>query len=295
MRAKEFISEDRQKLDEVAPLAVAGWALTAGTAAWQAYDTWKDIERYNNSDKTEADWDKLKTEIGADLLTLLVGGVAGKVVGKTISIGATPFKAVKNIYNARKQAAAAKQAAEKAKKAAAPPPGTGLKKDKTGQLKSVKTPAGSIGATTGKLAKNKKSKGDVSEPAGAAGGKGVKATLDKYGKKVLPYAAGALVGKEVVDQWDKADQYKDAFSDYFKAASKYQAPEPEKTGKLVYTSPTPGPTQKFDPGGLGLKGEKKPKTIDSKTMDSNSPVPTAKDPKLPKQNTTSLSTQQGVK
>ena len=29
--------------------------------------------------------------------------------------------------------------------------------------------------------------------------------------------------------------------------------------------------------------------------DSNSPVPTAKDPKLPKQNTTSLSTQPGVK
>jgi len=39
----------------------------------------------------------------------------------------------------------------------------------------------------------------------------------------------------------------------------------------------------------------KPKTIDSKTMDSNSPVPTAKDPNLPKQNTTSLSTQPGAK
>ena len=267
MRAKEFISEDKQKLDEIAPLAVAGWALTAGTAAWQAYDTYNDIQTYNKSEKTEADLDKLKAAIGMDTLALVAGGAAGKLVGKTISLGATPFQAVKKIYDARKQAAAAKQAAEKAKKAAAPPPGTGLKKDKTGQLKSVKTPAGSIGATTGKLAKNKKSKGDVSKPAGAAGasgGKGVKATLDKYGKKVLPYAAGALVGKEVLDQWDKADQYKDAFSDYFKAASKYQAPEPEKTGKLVYTSPTPGPTQKFDPGGLGLKGEKKPNTKGTK-------------------------------
>ncbi len=51
MRAKEFISEDQQKLDEIAPLAVAGWALTAGTAAWQAYDTYNDIQTYNKSGK----------------------------------------------------------------------------------------------------------------------------------------------------------------------------------------------------------------------------------------------------
>jgi hypothetical protein len=31
MRAKEFISEDRQKLDEIAPLACRFWAATAGT------------------------------------------------------------------------------------------------------------------------------------------------------------------------------------------------------------------------------------------------------------------------
>ena len=118
MRAKEFISEGRQRIDELGPLVIAGWALTAGTAAWQAYDTYNDFQTYNASEKTEADLNKLKAAVGMDALAIVAGGAAGKLVGKTISLGATPFKAVKNIYNARKAADAAKKAAEKAAKAA---------------------------------------------------------------------------------------------------------------------------------------------------------------------------------
>ena len=235
MRAKEFISEDRQKLDEIAPLVIAGWALTAGTAAWQAYDTYNDIQTYNKSGKTEADLDKLKAAIGMDTLALVAGGAAGKLVGKTISLGATPFKAVKNIYNARKQAAAAKQAAEKSAKAAE------KVAKKTAPMKSVKTPGastsigstatkatqpktvtGKVGAVAGKVVDKAKDVAGKLKPkkagvgaAGAAAGKLAKKKLPSkvgkpagkiasktgskvgkpLGKKLLPYAAGALAGK----------------------------------------------------------------------------------------------------
>ena len=224
MRAKEFISEDRQKLDEIAPLAVAGWALTAGTAAWQAYDTYNDIQTYNKSEKTEADLDKLKAAIGMDTLALVAGGAVGKLVGKTISLGATPFQAVKKIYDAKKQAAAAKKAAEKSTAAAE------KAAKKAEPMKSVKTPGASIGSTTtkvaqqpktatqkikdfvkgpgdeaagaaaAKLAKKKKSKGDVSKSAGATAGK----TTSKLKPPLkATTAAGALAGKAALDQFNK--------------------------------------------------------------------------------------------
>jgi hypothetical protein len=220
MRAKEFISEDKQKLDEIAPLAVAGWALTAGTAAWQAYDTYNDIQTYNKSEKTEADLDKLKAAIGMDTLALVAGGAAGKLVGKTISLGATPFKAVKKIYDAKKQAAAAKKAAEKSAAAA----------KKVEPMKSVKTPGASIGSTTTKVAQQPKTvvqkvkdfaKGPGDEAAGAAAAKlatkkkpkvnvskSAGATAGKTTSKLKPplkatTAAGALTGKAALDQFNK--------------------------------------------------------------------------------------------
>ncbi len=228
MRAKEFISEDKQKLDEIAPLAVAGWALTAGTAAWQAYDTYNDIQTYNKSGKTEADLDKLKAAIGMDTLALVAGGAAGKLVGKTISLGATPFQAVKKIYDAKKQAAAAKQAAEKSAKAAE------KVAKKTAPMKSVKTPGASTsigstatkatqpktatqkikdfvkgpgdeaaGAAAAKLAKKKTSKGDVSKSAGATAGK----TTSKLKPPLkATTAAGALAGKAAIDAFDKLNK-----------------------------------------------------------------------------------------
>ncbi len=212
MRAKEFISEDRQKLDEIAPLVIAGWALTAGTAAWQAYDTYNDIQTYNKSEKTEADLDKLKAAVGMDVLALVAGAGVGKLVGKTISLGATPFNAVKNIYNARKQADAAKKAAEKvadaskktADKVVKPEPGSVVK-----TAAGKKAIAGVDGkATTVKpsdtagIAKIKKAADQsktVTQKVGAAAGKVVDKVKDVVKKKpskgTVTKPAGAASGK----------------------------------------------------------------------------------------------------
>lgn len=223
MRLREF-KEPKQRVDELAPLAILGWAATAGTAAWQAYDTYNDIQTYNKSEKTQADLDKLKAAVGMDVLALAAGGVAGKLVGKTISLGATPFKAVKKIYDAKK---AAKKAADTAQKAAD-------KAAKVKPMQSVKTPGASIGSTTTKVAQQPKtvgqkvkdfvkgpgdeaagaaaaklakkkplSKGTVSKPVGAATGKTGSKVGKPLGKKLLAPAAGALAGKAALDQFDK--------------------------------------------------------------------------------------------
>jgi hypothetical protein len=212
MRAKEFISEDRQKLDEIAPLVIAGWALTAGTAAWQAYDTYNDIQTYNKSEKTEADLDKLKAAVGMDVLALVAGGAVGKLVGKAITLGATPFAAVKNIYNARKQADAAKKAAEKAADASKKTADKVVKPEPGSVVKTAagkKAIAGVDGkATTVKpsdtagIAKIKKAADQsktVTQKVGAAAGKVVDKVKDVVKKKpskgTVTKPAGAASGK----------------------------------------------------------------------------------------------------
>ena len=212
MRAKEFISEDRQKLDEIAPLAIAGWAITAGTAAWQAYDTYNDIQTYNKSEKTEADLDKLKAAVGTDVLALVAGGAVGKLAGKAITLGATPFAAVKNIYNARKQADAAKKAAEKAAdaskktadKVVKPEPGS-VVKNKAGKkaIAGVDGKATTVkpGDTAGiaKIQKAADQSKTVTQKVGAAAGRVVDKVKDVVKKKpskgTVTKPAGAASGK----------------------------------------------------------------------------------------------------
>jgi len=273
MRAKEFISEDRQKLDEALPFILGGLALAGGAA--QAYDTYKDIEAYRKGEITGAELAKRGI---SDAAIAAFGGAVGKGLQKG-------WQFSKAGIDLLKQGVKGKQAAQAAGKIPAKPGSTvqtpkgprvagvdgkpttidptkrGAKSDiKKIKQAAKKQPAGSAGAGTAAIAKGGKNAGK--------GGAGA-ATVGSKLKKAIPGKAvatgmgiGALANQ--VATWDKADQIKGAFSDYFKAASKYQAPEPEKTGKLVYTSPTPGPTQKFDPGGLGLKGEKKPNTKGTK-------------------------------
>ena len=293
MRAREFIVEGRQRIDEIGPLAIAGWASTVGLGAWQAYDTYKDVEKYNNSAKTEADLQELQASIGMDALALLAGGavgaVAGKLVGKSIALGATPFKAVVNIYKkqraAKEAAKLARDAAKKAEKTA-PKPGSTVKtpkgdrvagvdgkpttikpKDKAGVDKIKKAAGGTLGKTGSKAPK-------VSTATGSATGKLTKRAgqgVAKTGKKLLAPVAGAFAVKGAVDAIDKAGEYGSALKDYLGKAMDYEPGTPRKTGKLVYTGSEKNPPVKdFDPGGLGLDYEKtqapKPKTIDTKTM-----------------------------
>ena len=96
MRLREF--QQRKQIQEAFFLPAIGWGLTVGGIAWQAYDTYNDIQEYNNSEKTQADLDKLKAAVGEDILYGLVGAGAGVVVGKAIQLGASPLKKIYNAY-----------------------------------------------------------------------------------------------------------------------------------------------------------------------------------------------------
>jgi len=73
MRAKEFISEDRQKLDEIAPLI---WVAGLG---WMGYETAKNVNAYR---KGEITGKELAARVGTDVAATAAGGVVGKLAGK---------------------------------------------------------------------------------------------------------------------------------------------------------------------------------------------------------------------
>lgn len=335
MRAKEFISEDRQKLDEVLPLipvALKGLALAG--AGYQAYESWNDYQDYKSG---KIDGAELSARIGVDAATALIGGVVGKGV----------VKGGKSMYDAFKSAAKYKLAQQAAKKsddvvaAATPKPGSTIqtpkgprvagvdgkpttidptKRGARADIKKIKQAAkeqpaaGKAGAGVAAAAKKAddvippKVKGGKAGAAASTMASGGKKALDKImGKKGGRIGAGLALGAGDVTGYD------DDVKDWFKSGSKSGSASSTAGkniaglgGDLVYTGtetnpevvrlkgvndPMPYMTKpspyKTDP----LTGKPKQPT----TNDSNSPVPTAKDPKLPKQNTTSLATQQGVK
>ena len=126
MRAREFIYEDKKRIDEVPAIpigkAISGVA-TAGFVGYQAYETWNDFQKFNNSAKTQADVDELVDAVGEDLFYIAaglgIGYAAGKTaqfVGKVIPIK-KGMEGIRQIYRAKRAASAARKAQELKNKA----------------------------------------------------------------------------------------------------------------------------------------------------------------------------------
>jgi len=288
MRAREFIVEGRQRIDEYAKKqnlteqqtqqlneivnAIAG----IGLAAWQVADTSISYYDYLTGKKTEEEfWDDLKTDAAYIVAGAAAGGLLGALGSKLLRKAPKIYKGVGNFLKKptkpgiKPNAAAIKKAADAAKKKAdaisdANRAGKRGILAKGGQkvkdfFKKSKPAPKTVGGTLGKTAKT------------------VGGTLGKTGSKFSKRGAlaGALGAKaatsDILDKFDKAGEYGSALKDYFGKAMDYEPGAPKKTGKLVYTGSEKNPPVKdFDPGGLGLDYEKtqapKPKTIDTKTM-----------------------------
>ena len=91
MRAKEFISEDKQKLDEIAPLAVGLYLATAGLTAYEMKSIYDDYK----SGKITGPEALKKAGIQAGAAAL--GGLAGKVASKVPAVVGAVAKPVKDI------------------------------------------------------------------------------------------------------------------------------------------------------------------------------------------------------
>lgn len=289
---KEVVQEDKERLDEVLP-AVVGAVWLAGLG-WTAWDTWKNIQAYNRGEITGAE---LGARVGVDVAAAAVGGV----VGKGLATGG------KLAYQGGKAVATGAKAAKKVATTTADKVRQGINVVTGKPLKTVpKKPPKKPKTST----KAGQAAGSTASKVGMAVGANVKKAGEKFMKKPGRTGAGAaLVGMKATGLDDKisgamTDKLKSAWDSIKQGTGSagdvgdgviYFGKEKNPPMKKVvgvndplYTKPgTDSKYTKPDPV--------KPKTIDSKTMDSNSPVSTAKDPKLPKQNTTSLATQPGVK
>jgi hypothetical protein len=193
MRAKEFISEDKQKLDEIAPLAVGLYLATAGLTAVEMKNIYDD---YKSGKITGPE--ALK-RAGIQAGAAAMGGLAGKVISKAPAVVGAVAKPVKDI---------AKKVVDKVKskpdaKTTKPKPDLKSTKQKGASIKQdpkVKPggKAGAAGAAVGAGLKKgkdfvkKQSKGSLT-PAGAlAGAAGGKAAIDAFDKLSKGF-----------DDWDK--------------------------------------------------------------------------------------------
>ena len=330
MRAKEFISEDLQKLDEwILPL------IAAGGVGWQLYDTYNDIEAYRKGEITGAELAKRGI---TDLAFAAAGGAAGKALQKGWAFSSAGRKALWDAYKQKKAAAdAAKKAsgtATKSAQTATPKPGSTIQTPKGPRVAGVDGKPTTIDPTKrGARADIKKIKQAAKDqPAAGKAGAGVAAAAKKADDVIPPKGKGLTKGgvgaqalvrakkasKGVKGKISKRAAGVTALANQVYDLNPYGGNDGDSAGSaagknvaglggdLVYTGtetnpevvrikgvndPMPYMTKpspyKTDP----LTGKPKQPT----TNDSNSPVPTAKDPKLPKQDTTSLATQQGVK
>ena len=324
MRLKEFRTTNSTRLNEVAFIPVALWGTALAGGAYQAYETYNDIEAFR---KGEIDKKELAARIGTDAAFMVAGGVAGKAIQKGWAFGKGAIEIFKRSMAGKKAAKAAADAA-KASKGAVKPGDVVTSKQGNKVIAGTDSKPTTVSATdpnvAQKIDKIKKSAGTADTPAGGAGAAAAGAVVKKADDAVDAAKASKGAVKKADDAAKSpglkkggagaqalargrtkmrqakgkgsvvkgagiaagANQLAGELSDY----DKWKQDQAAKAGAgqggdLVYTGsdPTP-PVTKFNPGGLGLKGEKKP-------MDSNSPVPTSKDPKLPKQNTTPLSQQ----
>jgi len=301
MRAKEFISEDRQKLDEAIFLPL----LMGAGVVWQGVETYNDIQDYKSG---KIDGKELAKRVGTDAAAAVVGGVAGK----GLSLGWNALKSAMKFKGAGKEALDTTQdAIKQANKA--PKPGSvvktadgkkaiagvdgkpttikpGDKKAIANIKKAAKDPKNKVSGKTGAVAGAVAKKGDdvakVGTSAGSIGSKLKKAIPSKavrrgaiagaLANQTNDLVGGGISGKfdSIVDKINKGTSSAGDVGDGVIYFGKEKNPPMKKVAGVndpLYTKPN------------------------NAVKDSNSPVPTAKDPKLPKQNTTSLSTQQGVK
>lgn len=306
MRAKEFISEDHQKLDEAIFLPL----LWVGGIAWQGIETANDIKDYNSG---KIDGWELSKRIGKDAAAAVVGGVAGK----GLSLGWNALKSAMKFKGAGKEALdTTKDAIKQANKA--PKPGSVVKTADgkkaiagvDGKPTTVKPGDKPAIAQIKKAAKDPKNKaaGKTGAVAGAVAKKGNKAaktgapaaSIGSKAKKLIPGKAarrGALAGvyanqtKDFIDDMGGIGGIGDKFDRIVDKIDKGTGTAGDVGDGVVYFGKEKNPPMK-KVAGVNDPLYTKPNNA---VKDSNSPVPTAKDPKLPKQNTTSLSTQPGVK
>lgn len=301
MRAKEFISEDRQKLDEAIFLPL----LMGAGVVWQGVETYNDIQDYKSG---KIDGAELSKRIGTDAAAAVAGGVAGK----GLSLGWNALKSAMKFKGAGKEALdTTKDAIKQANKA--PKPGSVVKtadgkkaiagvdgkpttvkpgdKPAIAQIKkAAKDPknkaAGKTGAVAGAVAKKGDDAAKVGTSAGSIGSKLKKAIP---GKAVRRGAVAGALANQTNDL--VGGGISDKFSNIMDKINKGTSSAGDVGDGVVYFGKEKNPPMKKVPG-VNDPLYTKPNNA---VKDSNSPVPTAKDPKLPKQNTTSLSTQQGVK
>ena len=285
---KEVVQEDKERLDEILP-AVVGAVWLAGMG-WTAWDTWKNIQAYKRGEISGAE---LTARIGTDAALTALGGAAGKLIGTGVKAGIKTGKAVATGAKAAKKAATT--TAAKVKQGINVVTGKPLKavpkkpRDQINVASQTSTKAGqAAGATASK---------------GSKIGQAVGANARKAGEKILknPGKTGMGITGLAMNTTGINDKIAGAMTDKLKSAWDSIKQGTGTAGDVgdgvVYFGKEKNPPMKKVVGVNDPLYTKpvKPKTINSKTMDSNSPVPTAKDPNLPKQNNTSLSTQPGVK
>ena len=292
---KEVVHEEKERLDEILP-AVVGAVWIAGMG-WTAWDTWKNIQAYKKGEITGLE---LGARVGVDVAATVVGGAVGKALATGGKLAYQGGKAVATGAKVAKKVATT--TADKVKQGINVVTGKPLKTvaKKTPKKPKTSTKAGQAAGATASTGKK------IGQAVGANARKAGQTIMKNPGKTGMGITglamnttgindkiAGSLTDK-LKSTWDSIKQGTGTAGDvgdgvvYF---GKEKNPPMKKVVGVndpLYTKPgTDSKYTKPDPV--------KPKTINSKTMDSNSPVPTAKDPKLPKQNNTSLSTQPGVK
>jgi len=306
MRAKEFISEDRQKLDEAIFLPL----LMGAGMVWQGVETYNDVQDYKNG---KIDGEELAKRIGADAAFAVAGGVAGK----GLSLGWNALKSAMKFKGAGKEALdTTKDAIKQANKA--PKPGSvvktadgkkaiagvdgkpttikpGDKKAIANIKKAAKDPKNKAAGKTGAVASTVAKKGDdaakVGTSAGSIGSKLKKAIPGKAVRRGIIGGAVANQTNDFIDDMGGFGGISDKFSKIVDKINKGTSSAGDVGDGVVYFGKEKNPPMKKV---VGVNDPLYTKPNNA-VKDSNSPVPTAKDPKLPKQNTTSLSTQQGVK
>ena len=186
MRAREFISEDRQRLDELGPLAVGLWLATAGLTAYEVKSIYDDYKSGKITGK------EALVRAGIQGGATAIGGIGGKVISKVPAAGAlvgaglkAGTKAVKKVIDKVKSNPDAKTTKPKPDFKSTKQKGANIKQDpkvKPGGKAGAAGAAVGAGLKKGKDFVKKKSKGSLT-PAGAlAGAAGGSAAIDAFDK-----------------------------------------------------------------------------------------------------------------